>query len=109
LKREQSALRKLEKAYRIIPFGEELFARCSDSFEIVEAFIGYGDFLHAKFIVEDFLPMTKNDTVPHCEVLRGRAEFGLCNYSAAIHHFKLQFAKEITWSATRECEYLLCN
>ena len=62
-------------------------------FEIVEAYIGYGELLQAKSVLEGISPANKIVTIPYYGDLRGRAEFGLCNYGGAIHHFKVAICK----------------
>jgi len=54
-------------------------------FQLMQAYIGYGELLKAKSTIEKFLfLMPNNDMTPHFE---GCVEFGLCNYGTAIHHF----------------------
>ena len=57
---------------------------------LVHAYIEFKDFLKAKTALKEFISvrprvMRENGMLPSLE---GRAEFGLCNYNAAIHHFK---------------------
>jgi len=46
---------------------------------IVEAYIGYNDFIKAKLIIEKLNSMVRNDTFFCCA---GRIELGLCNYKS---------------------------